>query len=183
MRVERPLLTPRLELRTLDTGAAAGPYQAWMNDAEVLRYLEARHQRHDAASLRAFITQANESGDLLLLGMHLRDTGAHVGNIKLGPIDWDNRRGEIGIIVGERNAQGKGLGTEALLALSRYAPAELGLHKLTAGFLDLNVGSARIFKKAGYYVEAVLKEHNSFDGQRRDVVRVALLTRPGAAST
>lgn len=176
MRSPQPLLTPRLSMRTLRAEAANGPYRRWMNDPDVLRYLEARRQHHDVASLTAFIDQANASRDSLLLGMHLRTTDDHIGNIKLGPIDWDNARGEVGIIVGERSVWGQGLGTEALIALSRHAFGDLKLRKLTAGILDPNRSSVRIFEKAGYRIEAVLKEHNRLDDDWVDVIRLALFS-------
>jgi ribosomal-protein-alanine N-acetyltransferase len=183
VRVEHALLTPRLTLELLKAEAADGPYRRWMNDPEVLKYLEARTQRHDAKSLAAYITDTNNSDHSLLLGMHDRSTRAHIGNIKIGPIDWGNARGEIGIMIGERSAWGKGLGTEALTAFSRYAFSGLKLAKLTAGVVDPNRSSARIFEKAGYHVEAVLRRHNVLDGRRVDVLRFALFsTEPGLES-
>lgn len=170
---DRPIDAPRLTLRSLDETAADGPYLAWMRDPDVLRYLEARHGEHDARSLAAFIRSANDSRDSLLLGMFERETSKHVGNIKLGPIDWPNRRGEIGLMIGERACWGRGYAREAIGALADYAFAAFGLHKLTAGYIEANVASGRAFEAAGFTVEARYARHFLVDGIWTAGVRVA----------
>lgn len=172
MRLETSLASARLTLRSLDDGAAAGPYLDWMQDAEVLRFLEARHRSHDATSLAAFIRSANDSRESLLLGIFEPD-GRHVGNIKLGPIDWPNRRGEIGLLIGERDCRGRGYAREAIATVSDYAFNELGLHKLTAGYLAPNLASGRAFEATGYVVEGRYTDHFLLDGTWVEGVRVA----------
>lgn len=179
MLLGHPIDAPRLTLRSLDETAADGPYLAWMQDPDVLRYLEARHGKHDVRSLAAFIRSANDSRDSLLLGMFERETSKHVGNIKLGPIDWPNRRGEIGLMIGERARWGRGYAREAIDALAGYAFATLGLHKLTAGYLAPNVASGRAFEAVGFAVEARYRQHFLLDGTWVDGLRVARFAPPG----
>lgn len=178
MRLDRPIDTSRLTLRSLDETAASGPYLAWMQDPDVLRFLEARHGKHDAQSLAGFIRSANESEDSLLLGMFERATGRHIGNIKLGPIDRPNRRGEIGIMIGERTCWGHGYAREAIGALAEYAFDVVGLHKLTAGYLAPNAASGRAFEAVGFIVEARYAQHFLLDGTWVDGVRIARIA-PG----
>ena len=83
MRLAVPLRGARLTLRTLTAADAGGPYLGWMSDGAVLRYLEARHARHDRASLEAFIDASNASPSILLLGIILIADGRHIGNINL----------------------------------------------------------------------------------------------------
>ncbi len=173
MRLDHPIDTPRLTLRSLDETAANGAYLSWMEDPDVLRYLEARHGRHDAHSIAAFIRSANESRDSLLLGMFVRAAGRHIGNIKLGPIDWPNRRGEIGIMIGDRTSWGLGYAREAIGALADHAFTGLGLHKLTAGYIEANAASGRAFAAAGFTVEARYAKHFLADGAWADGMRVA----------
>ncbi|MBY0431841.1 MAG: GNAT family N-acetyltransferase [Rhodospirillales bacterium] len=78
------------------------------------------------------------------------DDGRHVGNIKLGPINRHHRRGDIGLLIGERDQWGRGLAAEAIAAMTAYAFAELGLNKVVAGCYAANEGSRRAFLKAGF---------------------------------
>jgi RimJ/RimL family protein N-acetyltransferase len=173
MHLDSPITSDRLILRCLDEAAATGPYLAWMRDPQVLRFLEARHGQHDGSSLAAFIRSTNGSKDSLLLGIFERDRERHVGNIKLGPVDWPNRRGEVGLLIGEYDCWGRGYAREAIAALTAHAFDALGLHKLTAGYLAPNVASGKAFAAAGYFIEARLRDHFLLDGVWTDGVRIA----------
>lgn len=179
MRLESDLVGPNLRLASLDESAASGAYLHWMRDPEVLRYLEARHGSHDVESLRCFIRDANGSSDNLLLGIFLKADGRHIGNIKLGPIDRPNRRGEVGFMVGERASWGKGYASEAVELVCRHAFSILGLHKITAGYIASNKGSARIFTKLGFFEEGRLKQHFLVEGRWEDGMRVARIADGG----
>lgn len=166
-------------LHSLAEEAARGPYLEWMQDPEVLRFLEARHAEHDAASLVDFIRKANASAVTLLLGIFERDGGVHVGNIKLGPIDRLNQRAEIGLLIGDKTKWGQGYAREAILLLADHAFGALGLRKLTAGLLEPNVASSKAFAAAGFVVEARLVRHFLFDGAWVEGVRLAKFAPPG----
>ncbi len=172
MRPAEPIFTPRLMLRSLDAGDAAGPYVGWLQDAEVTRYLEARFARHDAESTRAFVETCNADPGTLLLGLFLGAAGPHIGNIKLGPIDRNHGLAAIGIMLGAREQQGRGFGTEAIAAMSRHGFG-LGLHKIVAGCYAPNEASRRAFLRAGYHVEAVRRRHARLDSDWVDVVELA----------
>lgn len=179
MRLDADLAGPHLRLATLEESAADGAYLRWMRDPEVLRYLEARHGSHDSESLRRFIRDANASADNLLLGMFLKEDGRHIGNIKLGPIDRPNHRGEIGFMIGERAMWGRGYGSEAVELVCRHAFSSLGLHKITAGYIASNAGSERIFAKLRFFEEGRLRQHFLVDGRWEDGMRVARIADGG----
>jgi len=63
---------------------------------------------------------------------------------------------EIGYWLGEP-FWGKGYATEAVNLLTQYAFDELKLVRIYAGVFAGNVASARVLKKAGYCLEAVLQ--------------------------
>ncbi len=160
MRLETPLVTPSLNLRTLEARHAGGAYLAWMNDSEVMAFTESRFASHDAASLEAFIAAMNDSPANLLLGLFDRADDAHIGNIKLGPIEAWHGRAWIGIVIGERTRWGRGLAREAIDALARYGLESLGLRRVLAGIYADNTGSLRAFAKAGFAEIARLPQHS-----------------------
>jgi RimJ/RimL family protein N-acetyltransferase len=175
MQVAQALQGPRVTLRMLSAADAEGPYLGWMSDPRVLRYLEARHARHDRASLAAFIETSNASPSTLLLGITVTRDRRHIGNIKLGPIDAQHRRGDIGILIGDAAMWGRGYAAEAIAILVGYAFADLRLRKVTAGFYASHAGSIRAFEKAGFRVEARLAGHWQYAGAWDDGVVMARL--------
>ena len=173
MRLAEPLHGAHLTLRTLDVADARGPYRAWLSDADVLRYLEVRHGPDRLATLERFIDEANAHPSTLLLGIILSADRRHIGNIKLGPIDFDHRRGDIGIMLGDTSVWGRGYATEAISLLSEHAFGPLGLHKVAAGFYAGNAASVRAFEKAGFRLEARLPDHWRTDHAWQDGLLMA----------
>lgn len=141
-------------------------YVGWLNDPEIVRFTEARYQRHTMEGTRHYVRacQASPRDELFRI---LAD-GAHVGNIKLTGIDQTHRRCSIGILIGRRDMWGRGIGTQAVALVSRHAFATYGLHKLVAGIYVGNEASRRAFEKAGFHLEATLREHRVFEGRLID---------------
>lgn len=169
----------RLVLRRL-SGEDVGPrYVRWMNDPDVNRYLESRFSSHDEESLMAFVETTDRDPLSHAFAIVVRDGEDHIGNIKVGPVDVHHRRADVGLLIGEKAVWGKGYASEAIDCLARWAFAELGLRKLTAGAYASNQGSVRAFTSAGFETEGILRAHFLSDGRAEDAI---LMARFGAAS-
>lgn len=167
MILSSPIETRRLLLRTLAPSDVGQHYLAWLTDPEITRYLEIRFTPvRSAGELVSFVQSTNASADSLLLGIFLREGQRHIGNIKLGPIQSDHRRAELGFLVGEKDCWGQGYASEAIAALSRYGLDRLGLEKITSGCYASNVGSAKALLKAGFVQEATIPSHVVCEGRR-----------------
>ena len=169
MIIEAPLFTDRLMLRSLTKLDVTTRYLNWLLDKEITHYLELRFSPDQTQeTLEKFVCAANESSDVLLLGIFTREGSRHIGNIKLGPVCRNHNRADLGFLIGEREAWGKGFATEAIAAISHYAITGLRVAKLTAGCCASNQGSARALEKAGFIQEARLPNHWSCGGVRED---------------
>lgn len=145
-------------------------YINWVNEPEVNKYLETRLCSHTIESLTEYVYSINNDPLSYLLGIYLKETGEYVGNIKLGPIDKFHKRSYIGLMIGDKNVWGKGIGTESIRVISNYAFNSLKLRKISAGCYVENIASIKSFKKAGFDIEASLKSHWNYDGRWIDGV-------------
>ncbi len=152
-------------------------YVSWLNAPEINRYLESRFVTHTVESTRAFVALVLASPNSLFLGIKSHQLGRHVGNIKLGPIDPHHETGDIGILIGDKAAWGKGIATSAIEAISEIAGNRLKLRKLTAGCYASNAGSQRAFEKAGFVVEGVRPAQFLLDGVPEDLVLMGRVLR------
>lgn len=153
------LTTGRLTLKALDPVQLGQAYVDWLADSRVNQYLETRHSEHSLASVRAFVEEINASDHSVLFGVFPRATGAHIGNIKLGPIDRRNNRADIGLLIGDPAEWGKGYAAEMIGAVTRYGLEDLGLNKLTAGCYAANEGSRRAFLSNGWREVGRSRDH------------------------
>jgi ribosomal-protein-alanine N-acetyltransferase len=165
----------RVALFLLTPEAVSDAYVAWLNDPEINRFLESRFGAHDRDGVTAYVADMLASDRDLFFGIRDLELGRHVGNIKLGPIDRRHGLGEIGIMIGDRDAWGRGVGSAAIALLAGIARDELGLRKLSAGCYASNVGSRRAFEKVGFAVEAVRPAHYLLDGRAEDAVLLGLV--------
>ncbi len=142
-------------------------YLQWMHNPEVTQYLESRWRTYSLEDLIFYVKQMNESSRDFLFGILVEGYG-HVGNIKIGGIDWKHRYGDMGLIIGESSVWGKGIGSRAISLACEYAFQELGLRKIIAGIYEPNVGSRRTFEKAGFVLAGRFTNHRLFQGKYVD---------------
>ena len=154
MQLEMPIQSEFIFMRTLQSVDATLDYLGWLSDPAINAHLEVRFSPPKlVGDLADYIAEVNTSTDTLMLGIFLQNVNRHIGNIKLGPIDWNHLVGDIGFLIGDKEHWGKGYVSEAISTLSEYAFAHLGLAKLTAGCYAENEGSRRALIKAGFMEE------------------------------
>jgi len=171
MQLDTPIHSEQLVLRTLHATDASPAYLDWLSDPAINAYLEVRfNPPRSVSELATYIADTNASPHTLLLGIFLADSERHIGNIKLGPIDWNHQIGDLGFLIGDRTQWEKGYASRAIALLSDYAFAHLGLAKLTAGCYADNEGSRRALQKAGFVEEGRRISQCAAAGYRQDSV-------------
>jgi [ribosomal protein S5]-alanine N-acetyltransferase len=172
------LATERIYLREVRASDVNDAYYRWMNDREVTRHLESRFHPHSREELLRYVQEHGGPQDFFFaILLHAGDH--HVGNIKIEPVNWIHRSGEIGILIGEKDCWGKGYATEAIRLIVGFAFQELNLHKLTAGCYGANAGSVKAFQKAGFQIEGVRKQQFFSGGQFVDGILLGLVRPDG----
>ena len=171
------LKSKRLYLRKLRKGDITKVYLGWLNDPIVNKYMECRFRRHTITSLLKYYANESKDNDCFFMGIFLADKHRHIGNIKLHRIDWQHRNGELGIMIGEKDCWGKGYAAEAIKLLVDHAFNRLKLHKVYASIYSVNKNSIRAFKKAGFFIDSIKKEHYLFNHRFLNEVSMAILNR------
>jgi len=175
----KKIITSNLYLRQLSAEDITPEYTRSLNDREVVRLTEARHQKWNEENVRRYVKESNIKGKSLLVGIFLRELNKHIGNIRLSNFNKYYKRVEFGIMIFDKLHWSKGYGTEALNAISNYIFKDLKLHKICADYYSVNVASAKMFKKAGFKVECLFKDHFLLDGENINSVRIAKFNRLG----
>ena len=160
----------RLYLRELSPLNINLNYLKWMNNMEVTKYTESRHTQITKKDIEQYVSDISKRDDSFLFGIYLIKDDCYIGNIKLGPINQIHRTASVGIIIGETECWGKGFAAEAVSLLTGYAFKKLELHKVTAGCIDSNIASIKMFLKAGFINECTRLKQNFFNNAYHDVV-------------
>ena len=98
-----------------------------------------------------------------------------VGIVTLTNIDWKNKHATHGIKLQNRKYRTKGIGTDAVMAIERYAFDELGLHRLNGAWFEDNIASKKLYMKCGWKEEGRYREYIYKHGAWRDLIPTSVL--------
>jgi [ribosomal protein S5]-alanine N-acetyltransferase len=160
----------RVYLREVRVSDVNEQYYNWLNDPEINQYLETRFVPRSRANIEEFVKRIDGNENEPFFAICLHEDDRHVGNIKIGPINWHHRSADISLFVGDKSLWGKGVATEAIALLTGFGFRTLNLNKIKAGCYGGNLGSAKAFEKCGYLREGLLREQFISHGQKIDMI-------------
>jgi RimJ/RimL family protein N-acetyltransferase len=85
------------------------------------------------------------------------------------------RTTDLSIIIGERDAQGKGYGTEAINLLLDYAFGYLNYHRVAVGVVGFNEAALRFYEKVGFRKEGIQRDGYYCGHSYYDFVMMSIL--------
>ena len=172
-----PVTTPRLLIRPL-TPADADGLLAYRSIPDVCRYVpfepQTREELLERITTRWTRTELTAEGQVIILGVQVRDTGALAGDVMLAWQSQEQSCGEIGAVFNP-DVSGQGYATEALDAMLRLGFEGLGLHRIIARIDERNDRSVRMVRRLGMRLEARLVENEWFKGQWTTELDFAML--------
>lgn len=104
------------------------------------------------------------------------DSDEIIGVISLNKIDWISRSCYFGIILGEENARGKGLGKESMDLLFQYAFGVLNIRKISLEVVNYNPAK-NLYEKFGFKEEGRLKEHIYLNKMYYDLIIYSIFNK------
>lgn len=162
------IIGEKLYLRGLERPDLEGDYFDWLNDREVTKFLDSGAFPNTVEKMEEYYRNVALSPNNVMLAIIDKESDKHIGNIKLGPINWITGIATLGIMIGNKEFWGKGYGTEAIKLVLDYAFKRLNLHKVTAGIAAIHQASIKAFEEAGFEIEGQLKSQFFLDGKYYD---------------
>ena len=156
-------------------------FERWYGDPEVVRLT--RYQdgpmRHD--EIERFFAARALGADSLSMAIHVRDTDRLIGTCALSQLDSDNGSALYHITIGEKDAWGRGYGTEATALMMGHAFGGLGLHRIALSVFAFNERAIRAYQSVGFVIEGRAREAIWRDGRWWDEISMSLLDSDWAA--
>jgi ribosomal-protein-alanine N-acetyltransferase len=148
-------------------------YLKWMNNYEVVKYTSSKFRTYKLEDIKNYIHTMNHSTTDFLFGIFVDNE--HVGNLKIGFIDYINRTCELGLIIGDEKYWGKGIATKVIELGVKFAFNYLDLFKIKAGMVECNKGSYKAFLKNGFKEVGRWKKEFFINRKRFDHILVEKL--------
>lgn len=138
-------------LRPLKIADVHAAYVSGLNDPEVNRYLDGVNRATQTGQGVAEFVQHNQQADnAVLFGIWQAGDKYHCGTVRLHGIEHYHKTAHIGICLFDKSVWGEGLGSKAIMAVTRWAFDALRLRWVEAGAYSGNIASQKAFLAAGY---------------------------------
>jgi ribosomal-protein-alanine N-acetyltransferase len=171
-----PFLTgERIYLRLLNETDITEDYVGWLNDSQVVRYLETGRFPSTPETIQKYIERFTESSTDIIFAIVNKENEKHIGNVSLNDINWIHRTANTGLLIGRKEYWGKRYAFEAWNLVLEYAFERLGLRKVTAGVIKGNDASVATLKKLGFKLEGTSRQQYFVEGSYNDAFRFGLL--------
>jgi RimJ/RimL family protein N-acetyltransferase len=146
-----------------------------MNDSEVMRFWASPEQlvseRNFEADLNGRFAHFDSAGYLIIEDPQ----GKAIGRIDFERLSTLERSAEVMILIGEKDARGKGYGTDAMTALLGYLFRQRDLHRVWLTVLSDNAAAIKSYERAGFVKEGTLRGDLYFDGKSHDQFIMSIL--------
>jgi diamine N-acetyltransferase len=148
--------------------------QRWSNDVE-LRKLIGEVAPMSRAEAEKWYKELHADKDRIWFVIVLKKGNRVIGEAGLLRMFRPWRNTDMTIIIGERDAWGKGYGKEVGHLLLAYAFEELGFHRISIGVVGFNKNALRFWKSLGFKKEGVERDEYFYDNKYSDGIMMSIL--------
>ncbi len=142
---------------------------------EESRRMTGTHTEFTQEQIRAWLASRADAHDRADWAIEARESGEYLGEIVLNDLDGHNRKMGFRIALSGAAVFGRGFGSEATKAVVEYGLTVVGLHRIELEVVDFNTRAQRVYSKAGFHEEGLLKEAWYWDGEWSDVIVMAVV--------
>jgi len=150
-------------------------FQRWYADPEVVRLTRYQDSPMRPEEIERFFAARALGADSLAMAIHVRASDLLVGTCALSQLDADNGSALFHITIGEKEAWGRGFGTEATRLMIDHAFGGLGLHRVGLTVFSFNERAIRSYRSVGFVVEGRARDAIWRDGRWWDEIAMSIL--------
>ena len=127
----------------------------WSNDQETQYWLGGWHLPSSEIVMQDWLKRITKDNNNVRFAIDHNELG-FVGTANLVEINWKDRNATHGILLGEKEIRGKGIGVDVVTTIMKYAFEELGLQRLDTTIIEYNSASIKLYiEKCGWKKEGV----------------------------
>ena len=152
-------------------------FRRWYSDPEIARLARYQEAPMRPDEIERFFAARVVGDDALAMAIHELATDRLVGTCAFSQLDGDNGSALYHITIGEKDAWGRGYGTEATQLMLDHAFGTLGLHRIALFVFEFNERAIRAYRRCGFVIEGRARESIYRDGRWWDELAMSVLER------
>jgi RimJ/RimL family protein N-acetyltransferase len=150
-------------------------FRRWYADPEIARLARYQEAPMRADEIERFFTARVVGPDALAMAIHELGTERLVGTCAFSQLDGENGSALYHITIGEKDAWGKGYGSEATRLMLDHAFGVLSLHRVALFVFEFNERAIRTYRRCGFVIEGRSRESIYRDGRWWDELAMSVL--------
>tara|TARA_B100002003_G_scaffold43894_1_gene39280 strand:- start:867 stop:1166 length:300 start_codon:yes stop_codon:yes gene_type:complete len=88
----------RIVLKILSPEDVTQNYLVWMQDEDIIQFMECRGNPYTLEEPKDYIKRMDKSHNDFLIGIYTNGDNEHIGNIKIGEINFIHKFGILGLL-------------------------------------------------------------------------------------
>jgi [ribosomal protein S5]-alanine N-acetyltransferase len=133
-------------------------YLKWMKDKDVTRFIIKTDNNISLDDIHFFAEKMIYSNLDYFFAIIHKESKKHIGNIRLGPIDFNLMKSKFGILIGDKSFHGCGVATEVLELIKHFSFNYLKLEQIRFGVVKENKAAMRLYAKTHFTCLGETKE-------------------------
>ena len=139
----------RFNLVTLRQSDVSDRYLRWINSSNN-KYIDYTSQSRSLADIQSYVAEREDDSTILFLGIFIRESNEHIGNIKFEPINFHNKTAVMGILIGEEGWRGRGVTLEVIKSSSEWLNKQYDINRIALGVDSKNIAAIKAYEKIGF---------------------------------
>lgn len=153
----------------------------WINEREQVLFNAPYRPVHEMQH-ETWFANVQRRPDMVIFAIRLLSDRRLIGTCQLHDIHPIHRSAELQIRIADVAARGGGCGTEAVRLLLEFAFDDLNLHRVFLHVFADNAAARRVYDKAGFATDGVLRQAVFVNGEYRDLILMSILRRDRGSS-
>jgi RimJ/RimL family protein N-acetyltransferase len=125
-------------------------YQRWISNLETTQFTSERGSAPTLDEEAAWYESVIKASDARTFTIYALPDFQPIGTVNLHQINHKHRKANMGIMIGEPEMRGRGLGTEAVELILDYGFHALSLNSIWLATYEFNIAGRRAYARAGF---------------------------------
>jgi len=166
-----PLRGKNVELRLFSQSDISDRYVSWLSDPDIVRYSNQRFKEHSLESCQQYLKSFTDA-PALFVAIYPLNKEQMIGTMTVY-FNPHHQTADIGIMVGEKEQWGTGIGRDSWQRLLSFLSHEAKLRKITGGTLACNKGMVSIMQSSNMTPDGIRHQQELVDGEAYDMLHFA----------
>lgn len=140
----------KINLKPFSKDLISNKYLDWMNNKDTTKFIDKAKDDITLHDLNIFAESMIYSEYDYFFAIMDKKKQCHIGNVRLGPIDFNLMKSNFGILIGDKSYHGCGVATEVLKLIKYFGFNYLQLNQIHFPVVKEHSAAMRLYAKTNF---------------------------------